>query len=1032
MKKITYLLSLLLCLALGTMNAEAQIWVDGNGSAALGTASGGQYTYHSGEFTPGSTPTKLRFVFLATSTSGMDTSGKHPHVHFAEFYLYDASGAQVTLEASNFSSNATETAEGSIDQLCNGSTTKQDGQGNYAWYWHSMWNSTPNCDHYLEVTIPSGTDLSKFAYGFVSRNTSCIPTKIMILNGGENIAAHDALNTEEQELERNYLSVYSSDGGRAERAWAAVKAAFQGGNTNPDIAELETAKADMVLTRQSPFYTLSIDGSLTSASDPTRKVYDGSGSTFTVPAGTSTMRMAVSATNSGAKSNEHVFFTLSELTVNLNGTALDLANANLTSNADHNTINPDSKDGSGLPALYDGDVNTYFHSAYKNAPAADHYLEFSLGSALESDGSMYISFDSRNNSNVPTIIEFYNPDEASHYEALAALNQRTGTLLAGPFGTEPGQYDQEKIIEATDAALVVLRNTTATTEEVNAALEALNVAAEGAMVLFEDNTKVIIGNKQHTTRFVYVRSDNELGAGTAKDSYTYIWTLKKAGTHKFKLYNEYTGKYVGAVPDGNNQRFSMVDEANAQIFTIAATDGSFYNIYDADYSDKDRCALHAVDWDGVVRWGLAAEASKFSFITDLTGTDELFANALIAKVAALKGDKFGNLSDDNAEIDRKADDLQTTPSMELFRDLEAAIASGNCVLPEAGKIYQIVSQTEASASGNGRRDPGDLLCAEPTAAGADRYVEGTDRQIKHKQPENVHIPNSYWMFEKAEANNQVYLRHLNSGLYAGQLPNNSNAQLPLSKDHAGKYSFSYLTEHSCYMLFDEVGQSYLHSANSSSNVIGYNVATENASRWTVVEVSTVPVTISAVKYATLNLPFAVNIPEHVEAYIGKEEGESVIKLEKIAGNVIPANTAVILVSTEDLPEAKTYQFAVAYGNTDAAPENKLSGTTTAETIADGAEAYILKNGGAGIGLYKVTSATDRTIPANKAYFGATYVSEESAPAMFGFSFGNLTSIKNLETNGQAAETFYDLRGRRVLNPTHGVFVKANGEKVYIK
>lgn len=1035
-----------LCFMLGAVTAHAQIWVDGDGSAALGTQSGSigggyyQYTYHSGEFTAPSNIQKLRLVFLATNTNyRLDgysyvghSHGRHPFVNFAEFYLYDANGNRVKLTASNFSSNATEPTEGGLDQLCNDVTSGD--YYNHDWFWHSMCTTTPNCDHYLEITVPDGTDLSTFSYGYVSRWNVDVPSKIMLIAGNDNLAAHDELNTIEQKFEKIIEAIDTKDVSlspedNALRVLAATKTAF--GNGNTDLSELNRIVSDL---EQIKIHTLSIASSeLTDASNPNRKVYDGSGSTFKIPAGTSKVRMTVTETNNGDRRNGHVFFTLSELKVYIDGKALDLSAANLTTNADQNTLGM-THDGNGLPALYDGDYNTYFHSAYENAPAADHYIDFYLPSALTADGTMSISFDSRNHNNVPTEIAF------CFYPVSVALCTRVDELF-GRVGAVKGQYyDVDAMKTAANAALAVLYNSASTTEELDAALAKLNSDAKKAVIRFADNTKVMLGNKQHKSTFVYANtSNNELCNSDRKDSYAYVWTLKKVGAQTYKFYNEYVDKYIGAVPAGDLQSFPMVDEADACVFTVAPKSEGYYNIYDATFTPQDRSALHATRWGDVVRWNFDEDASQFSFITDIAADCIAFDNALIATVNGMVGTKYGQLKSLTADIQAAITTLQNSSSVENYKKLETAFNTATAdfeyVLPEAGKIYRIVSGTKAS----NKRNPGDLVYANPVAVGIDRFTAATDRQIKHTVTTSdtdtkatLHAPDSYWQFEKGPFSASVYVRHLNSGLYIGQLPSNDcDAELRLSKDDAGHYSFTYLSAHDNYMLYDIIGERYLHSSNYGEKIIGYDVVTDDASRWTIEEVTSVPVRIGTVKYATLHLPFAVRIPANVEAYVGKEENPGVIDMEPLSG-VIPANTPVVLVTNEELAEAKTYDFEVAYGDATEAPANVLSGTTTAETIADNAVAYILKkNKATGVGFYKVNSATDRTIPANKAYFGST-VSSTVAPAMYSFRFGEQTSIEGVNAAGNENESYYDLNGRRVLYPAHGVFVKGNGQKVYIK
>ena len=49
---------------------------------------------------------KLRFRVFGTNTGALDPSGIYPFFTLGEFYLYQADGAQVTLKAANFSTNA--------------------------------------------------------------------------------------------------------------------------------------------------------------------------------------------------------------------------------------------------------------------------------------------------------------------------------------------------------------------------------------------------------------------------------------------------------------------------------------------------------------------------------------------------------------------------------------------------------------------------------------------------------------------------------------------------------------------------------------------------------------------------------------------------------------------------------------------------------------------------------------------------------------------------------------------------------------
>lgn len=87
-----------------------------------------------------------------------------------------------------------------------------------------------------------------------------------------------------------------------------------------------------------------------------------------------TFRITVESAANGTK-----FFCLSELKFfDVNGMPIHLTVDDITSNADHNTLNPNYPDGYGIAGLLDGDQATYFHSAWMNIPAEAHYLEVTL------------------------------------------------------------------------------------------------------------------------------------------------------------------------------------------------------------------------------------------------------------------------------------------------------------------------------------------------------------------------------------------------------------------------------------------------------------------------------------------------------------------------------------------------------------------------------------------------------------------------------------------------------------------------------
>ena len=222
------------------------------------------------------------------------------------------------------------------------------------------------------------------------------------------------------------------------------------------------------------------------------------------------------------------------------------------------------------------------------------------------------------------------------------------------------------------------------------------------------------------------------------------------------------------------------------------------------------------------------------------------------------------------------------------------------------------------------------------------------------------------------------------------------------------------------------GENVISVRNEDFHVVAWDGGNDGSSNnFRIVEVTTIPVNITSAGYATLNLPMAVNIPTDVKAYTGQKEGNE-LKLTAITTGIIPAETPVVIEGAKG-----THNFDINYDNTATIANNGLNGTLIPTAIDNDATAYVLGNGSKGIAFYKVTSETDRTIGANKAYAGSTTV--DAAANVLIFNFSDITTgINNAATTQDNNNTYYDLNGRRVLYPAHGIFVKENGQKVFIK
>lgn len=106
-----------------------------------------------------------------------------------------------------------------------------------------------------------------------------------------------------------------------------------------------------------------------------------------------------------------------------------------------------------------------------------------------------------------------------------------------------------------------------------------------------------------------------------------------------------TGLYVGAVPEKNDECFKLVEKAEAATYVVAAAATNGYcNIYSST-GTANLETLHMVNWNGVVRWAKAADASQFMLI------DASAFEAAYEKYYTIRNGKGGYVSIDDAYAD---------------------------------------------------------------------------------------------------------------------------------------------------------------------------------------------------------------------------------------------------------------------------------------------------------------------------------------------------------------------------------------------
>lgn len=203
------------------------------------------------------------------------------------------------------------------------------------------------------------------------------------------------------------------------------------------------------------------------------------------------------------------------------------------------------------------------------------------------------------------------------------------------------------------------------------------------------------------------------------------------------------------------------------------------------------------------------------------------------------------------------------------------------------------------------------------------------------------------------------------------------------------------------------------------------VTTTDGSKTATCAVTVNPLTLTANEGATgeywatyYNGTTSFTADENTTVFQAALSGSS-LKLTEVPNREIPATKAVILKSS-----SATITLTPA-STTETLTGNELQGTTAEMTGAAG-NIYVLNKKSDVVGFYKLSSTG--TIGANKAYL--TYSGASQARSFFGFDETTGIEMPTAEVI-DADAVVYDLQGRRVAQPTKGLYI-VNGKKVIIK
>ena len=271
-----------------------------------------------------------------------------------------------------------------------------------------------------------------------------------------------------------------------------------------------------------------------------------------------------------------------------------------------------------------------------------------------------------------------------------------------------------------------------------------------------------------------------------------------------------------------------------------------------------------------------------------------------------------------------------------------------------------------------------------------------------------------------------------SGKYIGVSTNSNGLK---TSDVAGTYTNAFSIDDNenavIAAVFEESSMTLrFNSASNQNRFRYYSSGQKDIQLYKFVSSNTVTASVSQYKWATFSSEYDLDFTDvtALEAHIVTGANGSTIVTEKVEGTVA-AGTGLLLysetpVKNVEIPIAE--EAGVNYSNM-----NKLIAVTEDNTVIekanDGTTNYVLavQNEKA---VFAYIDGVSATLGKGKAYL---HLDGAPAAPYLSFEGGETTGIGNVNRETITNNQYYTLDGRRVENPSNGVYI-VNGKKVVIK
>ncbi len=516
-----------------------------------------------------------------------------------------------------------------------------------------------------------------------------------------------------------------------------------------------------------------------------------------------------------------------------------------------------------------------------------------------------------------------------------------------------------------------------------------------------------------------------------------LWAFVEDGV-AVKLLNKQNGKYLRV--NGENNQANFNGEASKFYFQKITPKDGFTADFSLQYAATSFLGDHSTyngtpllatykNAEANVDNGSAFIAKKI----DLNSTEfiTLAKKSVTAEITAATAS-----DESNGEIvTQTADALSTAKTAVASATSYDAIVTAHAnafkypANVDANAYYQIIAQT---VNGQGVRINKTNISSESMVVNKNGVLEagGKDSRIIRRTTASDALVPQMWQLV-ANADGSYKIKNANTNCCIGQIVSNGKGvEMPISNEGAGDYVITKGLAANKFILKN--GSHLLNAFQGDANTIitdyNGNNSNDTGSNWVIKKVTTVPVSITDAKYATVAFPFATKVATAgVKAYYATGAADGMITLVEYPEGIIPANQGALLYN-----EAGATTANLTVEATDKTVEgNKLMPATAKRSGFAANETYVLAKNSANEAAFLKNGLT--VVPANKAYVDAeTIPADNNGSNVLNFNFGQVTGINGVVAADKAGVQYFDLQGRRVLYPAHGIFVTNTGKKVFVK